>query len=112
MQKARFQTGTNLLTCLRNLERAEGYQVGQQARMNMNLFPPYGIAVEGVRLHDTDNLETVPRVFQAFVQFVGKRLKRQGATRSTALLDAGGNKKDFVGRCLLRQYKCFTQKQI
>ena len=43
-------TGVNLLTRLLDLERSAGYQVGQQARMNMNLTPQYGGTVGGVRL--------------------------------------------------------------
>ena len=42
--------GTNLLTRLLDLERSGGYQVDQQARMNMNLLPQYGGTVGGVRL--------------------------------------------------------------
>jgi cellulose synthase/poly-beta-1,6-N-acetylglucosamine synthase-like glycosyltransferase len=42
--------GTNLLTRLLDLERSAGYQVDQQARMNMNLVPQYGGTVGGVRL--------------------------------------------------------------
>lgn len=43
-------TGANLLTRLLDLERSGGYQVDQQARMNMNLLPQYGGTVGGVRL--------------------------------------------------------------
>lgn len=43
-------TGANLLTRLLDLERSGGYQVDQQARMNMNLMPQYGGTVGGVRL--------------------------------------------------------------
>src|SRR5450830_2060666 len=43
-------TGANLLTRLRDLERAGGYQVDQQARMNLRLVPQYGGTVGGVRL--------------------------------------------------------------
>jgi len=42
--------GRNLLTRLMDLERAGGYQVDQQARMNMHLVPQYGGTVGGVRL--------------------------------------------------------------
>ncbi|RYX93677.1 MAG: glycosyltransferase family 2 protein [Comamonadaceae bacterium] len=42
--------GSNLLTRLLDLERSAGYQVDQQARMNMNLLPQYGGTVGGVRL--------------------------------------------------------------
>jgi len=40
---------TNLLTRLLDLERAGGYQVDQQARMNLHLVPQYGGTVGGVR---------------------------------------------------------------
>ena len=43
-------SGVNLLTRLLELERSGGYQVDQQARMNMNLLPQYGGTVGGVRL--------------------------------------------------------------
>lgn len=43
-------TGANLLTRLLDLERAGGYQVDQQARMNLRLVPQYGGTVGGVRL--------------------------------------------------------------
>lgn len=43
-------SGINLLTRLLDLERSAGYQVDQQARMNMNLLPQYGGTVGGVRL--------------------------------------------------------------
>lgn len=42
--------GTNLLTRLLELERAAGYQVDQQARMNLHGVPQYGGTVGGVRL--------------------------------------------------------------
>ncbi|WP_441627244.1 glycosyltransferase family 2 protein [Cupriavidus sp. 2MCAB6] len=42
--------GTNLLTRLLDLERSGGYQVDQQARMNLNLVPQYGGTVGGVRV--------------------------------------------------------------
>lgn len=41
---------SNLLTRLLDLERAGGYQVDQQARMNMGLVPQYGGTVGGVRV--------------------------------------------------------------
>lgn len=41
--------GVNLLTRLLDLERSGGYQVDQQARMNMRLVPQYGGTVGGVR---------------------------------------------------------------
>ena len=43
-------TGSNLLTRLLDLERAGGYQVDQQARMNMELVPQYGGSVGGARV--------------------------------------------------------------
>jgi cellulose synthase/poly-beta-1,6-N-acetylglucosamine synthase-like glycosyltransferase len=42
--------GTNLLTRLLDLERSGGYQVDQQARMNLLLVPQHGGTVAGVRL--------------------------------------------------------------
>ena len=42
--------GTNLLTRLLDLERSAGYQVDQQARMNLRAVPQYGGTVGGVRL--------------------------------------------------------------
>jgi cellulose synthase/poly-beta-1,6-N-acetylglucosamine synthase-like glycosyltransferase len=41
--------GTNLLTRLLDLERSGGYQVDQQARMNLRLVPQHGGTVAGVR---------------------------------------------------------------
>ncbi len=41
--------GANLLTRLLDLERSAGYQVDQQARMNMGLVPQYGGTVGGIR---------------------------------------------------------------
>ena len=43
-------SGKNLLTRMLDLERSAGYQVDQQARMNLNLMPQYGGTVGGVRL--------------------------------------------------------------
>jgi cellulose synthase/poly-beta-1,6-N-acetylglucosamine synthase-like glycosyltransferase len=43
-------SGANLLTRMLDLERSGGYQVDQQARMNLNLLPQYGGTVGGVRL--------------------------------------------------------------
>lgn len=40
----------NLLTRLLGMERSAGYQVDQQARMNMHTVPQYGGTVGGVRL--------------------------------------------------------------
>ena len=45
-----FNTGTNLLTRLLDMERAGGYQVDQQARMNLDLVPQFGGTVGGVRV--------------------------------------------------------------
>ncbi|OWY37836.1 glycosyl transferase family 2 [Xenophilus sp. AP218F] len=42
--------GTNLLTRMLDMERAGGYQVDQQARMNMKLVPQYGGTVGGIRV--------------------------------------------------------------
>jgi cellulose synthase/poly-beta-1,6-N-acetylglucosamine synthase-like glycosyltransferase len=42
--------GTNLLTRLLDLERSGGYQVDQQARMNLRLVPQHGGTVAGVRM--------------------------------------------------------------
>lgn len=44
-----MNTGRNLLTRLLDMERSGGYQVDQQARMNMGLVPQYGGTVGGVR---------------------------------------------------------------
>lgn len=44
-----LNTGTNLLTRLLDMERSGGYQVDQQARMNLRLVPQYGGTVGGVR---------------------------------------------------------------
>jgi cellulose synthase/poly-beta-1,6-N-acetylglucosamine synthase-like glycosyltransferase len=45
-----FNVGVNLLTRLLDLERSGGYQVDQQARMNLRLVPQHGGTVAGVRL--------------------------------------------------------------
>jgi cellulose synthase/poly-beta-1,6-N-acetylglucosamine synthase-like glycosyltransferase len=42
--------GSNLLTRLLDLERSGGYQVDQQARMNLGLVPQYGGTVGGIRV--------------------------------------------------------------
>lgn len=44
-----LNVGVSLLTRLLDLERAGGYQVDQQARMNLSLVPQYGGTVGGVR---------------------------------------------------------------
>ncbi|MBC7500770.1 MAG: glycosyltransferase family 2 protein [Herminiimonas sp.] len=45
-----MNAGANLLTRLLDLERSGGYQVDQQARMNLRLVPQYGGTVGGVRI--------------------------------------------------------------
>jgi cellulose synthase/poly-beta-1,6-N-acetylglucosamine synthase-like glycosyltransferase len=45
---------SNLLTRLLDLERSAGYQVDQQARMNLGLVPQYGGTVGGVRRSAVD----------------------------------------------------------
>ena len=45
-----MNVGANLLTRLLDLERSGGYQVDQQARMNLRLVPQHGGTVAGVRL--------------------------------------------------------------
>jgi cellulose synthase/poly-beta-1,6-N-acetylglucosamine synthase-like glycosyltransferase len=45
-----LNVGTNLLTRLLDFERSGGYQVDQQARMNLGLVPQHGGTVAGVRL--------------------------------------------------------------
>ncbi|MBV8892475.1 MAG: glycosyltransferase family 2 protein [Acidobacteria bacterium] len=44
-----MNVSTNLLTRLLDLERSGGYQVDQQARMNLRLVPQHGGTVAGVR---------------------------------------------------------------
>lgn len=44
-----LNVGRKLLTRLLDLERSGGYQVDQQARMNLHLVPQYGGTVAGVR---------------------------------------------------------------
>lgn len=44
-----LNTGANLLTRLLDMERSGGYQVDQQARMNMRLVPQYGGTVGGTK---------------------------------------------------------------
>ena len=44
-----LNAGNNLLTRMLDLERSAGYQVDQQARMNLRLVPQYGGTVGGVR---------------------------------------------------------------
>jgi cellulose synthase/poly-beta-1,6-N-acetylglucosamine synthase-like glycosyltransferase len=45
---------SNLLTRMLDLERSAGYQVDQQARMNLRLVPQYGGTVGGVRCSAVD----------------------------------------------------------
>src|SRR5438132_12901436 len=45
-----LNVGVNLLTRMLDLERAGGYQVDQQARMNLRLVPQHGGTVAGVRV--------------------------------------------------------------
>ena len=49
-----MNTGSNLLTRMLDLERSGGYQVDQQARMNLRLVPQYGGTVGGVRCSAVD----------------------------------------------------------
>jgi cellulose synthase/poly-beta-1,6-N-acetylglucosamine synthase-like glycosyltransferase len=51
-----LNVGSSLLTRLLDLERAGGYQVDQQARMNLRLVPQYGGTVGGVRRTALDNV--------------------------------------------------------
>src|SRR2546430_14940175 len=44
-----LNVGKKLLTRLLDLERSGGYQVDQQARMNLRFVPQYGGTVAGVR---------------------------------------------------------------
>jgi len=50
-----LNVGANLLTRMLDLERSAGYQVDQQARMNLRLVPQYGGTVGGVRLRALEN---------------------------------------------------------
>jgi cellulose synthase/poly-beta-1,6-N-acetylglucosamine synthase-like glycosyltransferase len=45
-----LNAGHNMLTRMLDLERSAGYQVDQQARMNLRLVPQYGGTVGGVRM--------------------------------------------------------------
>ena len=49
-----MNAGANLLTRMLDLERSGGYQVDQQARMNLRLVPQYGGTVGGVRRSAVD----------------------------------------------------------
>lgn len=44
-----YNSGSNLLTRLLNIERSGGYQADQQARYNLKLMPQYGGTVGGFR---------------------------------------------------------------
>jgi cellulose synthase/poly-beta-1,6-N-acetylglucosamine synthase-like glycosyltransferase len=50
-----LNVGTNMLTRMLDLERSAGYQVDQQARMNLRLVPQYGGTVGGVRVRALEN---------------------------------------------------------
>lgn len=50
-----LNVGTNMLTRMLDLERSAGYQVDQQARMNLRLVPQYGGTVGGVRIRALEN---------------------------------------------------------
>lgn len=49
-----LNAGSNVLTRLLDLERSAGYQVDQQARMNLRLVPQYGGTVGGIRRSAVD----------------------------------------------------------
>jgi len=51
-----INVGKRLLTRLLDLERSGGYQVDQQARMNLGLVPQYGGTVAGVRKSALDEI--------------------------------------------------------
>ncbi len=51
-----LNAGSNLLTRLLDLERSGGYQVDQQARMNLGLVPQYGGTVGGIRLSAVESV--------------------------------------------------------
>ena len=51
-----LNVGHSVLTRLLDLERAGGYQVDQQARMNLRLVPQYGGTVGGVRRVALENV--------------------------------------------------------
>ncbi len=51
-----MNVGLSLLTRLLDLERSGGYQVDQQARMNLRLVPQYGGTVGGVRRTALDHV--------------------------------------------------------
>jgi len=51
-----LNVGSNLLTRLLDLERSGGYQVDQQARMNLGLVPQYGGTVGGIRVRALESI--------------------------------------------------------
>src|SRR5215469_4074568 len=51
-----LNVGKKLLTRLLDLERSGGYQVDQQARMNLHMVPQYGGTVAGVRKRALDEI--------------------------------------------------------
>jgi len=79
-------TGSNLLTRLLDLERAGGYQVDQQARMNLRLVPQYGGSVGGARV---------------------RALKQVGGWREDALAEDT----DLTYRLLLNGYKTIYENR-
>src|SRR5205814_9163297 len=48
--------GKKLLTRILDLERSGGYQVDQQARMNLHFVPQYGGTVAGIRKSALDEI--------------------------------------------------------
>ncbi len=86
-----LNVATNLLTRLLDLERSGGYQVDQQARMNLRLVPQHGGTVAGVRLsalreiggwNDNSLTEDTDLTYRLLLQ-AGRRLTRtaRSATR-------------------------------
>ncbi len=51
-----LNVGKKCLTRLLDLERSGGYQVDQQARMNLHMVPQYGGTVAGVRKSALDEI--------------------------------------------------------
>ena len=51
-----LNVGNKLLTRLLDLERSGGYQVDQQARMNLHMVPQYGGTVAGIRKSALDEV--------------------------------------------------------
>ncbi len=51
-----MNVGKKLLTRMLDLERSGGYQVDQQARMNLHLVPQYGGTVAGIRKSALDEI--------------------------------------------------------